>query len=809
VTLIDALSRDVRHGLRSLRRDWKAALLVIVIAGLGIGASTTVFSICRALILRPLPFRQPDRLVWIANGASENLSAQSVQVNNLLQLRASSRSFTDIAAFYAFYAPGDIRLTGGGEPERITGVPVTQSFFGLLGVEPLAGRFFDSTEAQWGAAKTVVLGHEFWQRRFAGDRGVIGRSILLDGQPTIVVGVLSASFDFAAIFTPGRRADVFLPFPLSPETNRRGNTLALIGRLRDGARLDEAQTESKVIASRLDEARDGERRRNAFAPRLLPLRDQVSGRLRSALVVLASSVGFLMLLVCANLSNLLLIRASHRTREMAVRAALGAPRHHLIRQLLAESLLLGVGGAILGVTLAMAGTETISRIQGTAIPLLNGVHVDGVVLAFTVLVAVLSSVAFGLLPAIQTSSFFLPTALAEGGRGSTEARGGRLRRTIVAVEVALVCVLLTGAGLLARSLDRVLKVDPGFAADDLVTIRVDPQRSLTPRERTAYFDAVVREVRGVPGVDRVGLTDALPLGDNFGWRRWDARLPEWDRTVEAPSPLVRMIDEDYLNAMKIPLREGRLFATTDDSASERVVIVNERLARKLWPGRSPLGQVLQTSGARRVVVGVVGDTRYFGLDRGADMEMYMPLRTGDYSSVDLVVRSALPAATLAPAIRAALRRVDSNLPAAEFRTMAELVDRSVFARRFVARIVVGFALFGLLLAALGIYGVIAYAVTMRQQEIGIRMALGATPEMVRASVLGQTAMLVSIGLLAGLPASWMAARAIRGLLFDIGSSDPWTFGGVALVLGAVASLAGYLPARRATRVDPAVALRPR
>ncbi|HEY9226835.1 MAG TPA: ABC transporter permease, partial [Gemmatimonadaceae bacterium] len=415
MTLVDALSRDIRHGLRSLRRDWKAALLVIAIAGLGIGASTTVFSICRALILRPLPFREPDRLVWIANGTSENLSAQTVQVNNLLDLRASSRSFTDIAAFYAFYAPGDIRLTGGGEPERITGVPVTQSFFGLLGVEPLAGRFFDSTEVQWNAAKSVVLGHEFWQRRFAGDRSVIGRSIMLDGQPATVVGVLPASFDFAAIFTPGRRADVFLPFPLSPETNRRGNTLALIGRLRDGTRLDEAQAESKVIASRFREVREGDNRRNTFAPRLLPLRDQVSGRLRSALVVLASSVGFLMLLVCANLSNLLLIRASHRSREMAVRTALGAPRHHLIRQLLAESLLLGVGGAMLGVTLAIAGTETISRIQGTAIPLLNGVQVDGVVLAFTALIAVLSSVAFGLLPATQASSFFLPAALAEGG----------------------------------------------------------------------------------------------------------------------------------------------------------------------------------------------------------------------------------------------------------------------------------------------------------------------------------------------------------------------------------------------------------
>ena len=809
MTLSDTLSRDVRYGLRSLRRDWRVATLVVVIAGLGIGASTTVFSICRALVLRPLPFREPDRLVWIANGTSENLSAQTVQVNNLLDLRASNRSFSDIAGFYAFYAPGDIRLTGGGEPERITGVPVTQSFFPLLGVQPLVGRFFDSTETRWRAPRTVVLGHAFWQRRFAGDRSVTGRSIVLDGEPTTVIGVLPASFDFAAIFTPGRRADVFLPYPLSPETNRTGNTLALIGRLRDGAGLEQAQTEAALIGSRIVAGRDGDAFRNRLAPRLIPLRDRVSGRLRAALIVLACSVGFLMLLVCANLSNLLLIRASSRQREMAVRAALGAPRHHLIRQLLVESLVLGAAGAALGVLFAIAGTETISRIQGTAVPLLNSVEVDGAVLGFTVLVAVLTGVAFGLLPSLHASSFFLPNALADGGRGTTSGRGSRLRRMIVALEVALVCILLTGAGLLARSLDRVLGVDPGFASENLVTLRVDPQHSLTMAQRTSYFDAAVAAVRALPGVDEVGLTDALPLGDNFGWRRWNARLPEAEDGAEAPTPLVRMIDEGYIGAMKIPLREGRLFATTDDTASDRVMIVNERMARALWPGRSVIGQVVRTSGRERRVVGVVGDVRYFGLDRDADMEMYMPLRTGDFQSVDLVVRSTLPAATLAPAIRAALRRVDPNLPAAEFRTMAELVDRSVFARRFVVLLIAGFASFGLVLAGLGLYGVIAYAVAMRQQEIGIRMALGATPGRVRASVLGQTGGLVAIGLFVGLPASWLAARALRGLLFDVGTSDPSTFTAVLLVLGAVAMLAGYIPARRATRVDPAIALRPR
>src|SRR5690348_8832610 len=297
--IVETLSRDVRNALRSLRRDLGAALLVIVIAGLGIGASTTVFSICRALLRRPLPFREPERLVWIANGTSENLSAQTVQVNNLLDLRTASRSFVDIAGFYAFYAPGDIRLTGDGEAERITGVPVTQSFFTMLGVQPFAGRFFDSSETRWNGPKAVVLGYELWQRRFMADRGVVGRSILLDGEPWTVVGVLPPSFDFSAIFTPGRRADLFLPYPLTPETNQAGNTLALIGRLRDGANLAQAQAEGSLIASRIVTGIEGHSRRNGFKPRLVPLREEVSGKLRSALVVLSASVGFLMLLVCA------------------------------------------------------------------------------------------------------------------------------------------------------------------------------------------------------------------------------------------------------------------------------------------------------------------------------------------------------------------------------------------------------------------------------------------------------------------------------------------------------------------------------
>ena len=807
MTLADALAQDIRTAVRSLRRDAAAAIFMVAMMAIGIAASTTVFSLCRALLLRPLPFEDPERLVWIANGTSENLSGQTVQVYNLLALREESRSWSGVAGVFPFYAPGDVRFTGRGEPERLTGVPVTQNFFSVLGVKPLVGRFFDDAESRWNAPKTVVLGYEFWRRRFAGDRSMVGRSVVLDGHAVTVIGVLPPSFDFSATFTPGRRADIFLPFPLSPETNRQGNTLALIGRLRDGVSMQAAQAEATSIGLRHKGDRVDGRSINGFAPRLGTLRQHVSGRFQAALVVLAAAVAFLMLLVCANVSNLLLARASARRREMAVRTALGAPRLRLVRQLLVESLLLCGSGAVIGTALAVAGTFAVSRLQGTTLPLLNGVRVDVVVLGFTVLVALVAGVASGLLPALHASAFAAST-LAEGARGSTDGRSGRVRRALVVAEVALVCVLLSGAGLLARSLSRVLDVQPGFAPENVVAVRVDP--ALGWREsaaRNAYFDALVREVSGVPGVKALGLTDALPLGDNFGWRRWSASIPGRDEKPDRVFPLVRIIDPGYLRTMQIPLLAGRAFAVSDDSASEPVIIVNEQLARTLWPNENAIGRYLRTSGINRRVVGVVRDVHYFGLDHATDPEMYLPLSVGDYQSVDLVVRAAVPPVALAPGIRAALRRVDPTLPVAEFRTMQALVDRSVFARRFLAMLVAAFAAFGLILASLGIYAVISYSVTLRRQEIGIRMALGATPRVLLASILSQTGRMVLVGAVIGLSASLAVARAIRGLLFGVGASDPATFTATLAVLAIVALLAGYLPARRATQVDPALALR--
>jgi predicted permease len=807
----DTLRFDLRYALKSLRRDPGATSFIILIAGLGIGASTIVFSLLHALLLRPMPFQDPDRLVWIANGASENLSAQTVQVSNLEALLQQSRSYEGVAGFFPFYAPGDIRLTGIGEPERLTGVPVTQAFFPLLGITPHAGRWFDETESTLGAPKTAVLDFVFWQRRFAGDPAIVGQAINLDGSPVTVIGVLPESFDFGATLTPGRRADLFTAFPLSPETNRQGNTLALIGRLRDDVDLATAQAEATLIGSRIESGSSDGGWRNAFTPRLSTLRDRVSGKFESALYLLAGSVGFLMLLVCANLSNLLLVRASRRQRELAVRSALGASPRRLVRQLLVESLVLCGGGAALGLVLAVAGTTLIAGIQGTTIPLLRDVRVDGSVLAFTALAATGAGLLFGLLPALHATALAAPIGLSEGSRGSTSGRSNVVRRMIVVSEIALVCVLLTGAGLLTRSLGRVLDVDPGFATDNLVAVRVDPSRAqTTAAQRVAWFDEVRRAVATVPGVEAFGLTDALPLGDNFGWRRWGADATDQpedrDRDVE---PLVRMVDAGYLETMGIPLRAGRGFTPADDATGEPVTIINEALANTLWPGLDPVGRSISTGGRVRRVVGVAAGARYFGLDRDVEAEMYMPLgQPGGYSSVDLVVRGTAPQATLIASIRSALQRVDPNLPLAGFRTMRELVDHSVFARRIVVRLVAGFAAFGLVLAALGIYAVIAYSVSQRTQEIGSRMALGETATGLRSRILRETGGLVALGVLLGLPLAWMSGRAIRGLLYDTGASDPVTFVGVLALLALVAGLAGYLPARRASQVDPAVALRP-
>jgi predicted permease len=798
-------AQDLRYAARGMRRDAGFATFVILIAGLGIGASSTIFSVVNALLLRPLPFRDARQLVWIANDGQGG-QEWSTQVDHFLDLRARNRSFSDMAGWDAFYGAGDSKLTGSGEAERLTSVPITQNLFPLLGVEPMIGRSFTVEECQgrFGAPPAVLLSYGFWQRRFASDPGVVGRKLTLNDSPVTVVGVLPSSFDFGSVFAPGTVIDAFIPLPLTDETNRWGNTMSVVGRLKPGATIRGARAEFSLLGKQLENQHP---ERNGVSPKLSALNQRVSGRVRPALLVLACAVGVVMLIVCANLSNLQLARMGARQREMAVRAALGAGRQRLVRQMLTESVALSCCGAALGLALAVAGTRALGHLDAFNIPLLGHVRVDGSALGFTLLSAVAVGVLFGLLPAIQVRAFAVQDALKENSRGSSSGRGHAwIRNGLVISEITFACALLVCAGLLIRSFARVLEVNLGYRPERAAAMRVDPgSRFTSAAQQNAFIGEVLRRTRSIPGIAAVGLTDVLPMG---GDRSWQVRgKGQVYPKGHVPEAYVRVVSEGYFEAMGIPLIAGRGFTEHDGASKESVVVVNQTLARTLWPGQDAIGQTMTQDGGR-VVVGVVGDVRHQAVEEAGGSEMYLPLRqTGDYSALDLVVRTALPPDRMATALRAALRPMDPNLPANEFRTLQSLVDKAVSPRRFLVMLLAGFAGFALLLASLGIYGVISYSVNQRVQEIGIRMALGASATELQGGILLHTLRLAAVGLALGMIASRILANALGSFLFGVTAGDAVTFVGMGALLIAVAAAAGYIPARRASRIDPMVALR--
>jgi predicted permease len=723
-------------------------------------------------------------------------------VDYLLDMRAQSKSYSDLAAYFAFYGVGDNLLSEHGEPERLSGVPVSENFFQLLGVTPQIGRLFNAEECKWHGPKAVLLGHGLWERRFNADPAIVGRALILNNEPYTVTGVLPASFDFASVFAPGSHFDLYFPFPLSPETNRWGNTLAIVGRLKPGVSVGQAQAELKILADRMTKAHPNQ---NNFEGHVSGLAEHVSGKLRLALTVLECAVGMVMLIVCANLSNLLLARTAGRQKEIAMRAALGASRGRLVGQMLTEGVALSCCGAALGVILAIGGTRLLTHLNAVSIPLLQSVRVDPAALGFALLASVVTGVIFGLAPAVHVPTVVLHDVLKDSGRSSAGRARAWIRSGLVVSEVAFACVLLVSAGLLVRSFLQVLDVNLGFRPERAAAMRVDPDANMNSKDVPAYFADVLRRARAVPGVEAAGLSDALPLGRNRSWGAGEKGhvYPKG----QFPTAFVRVVSDGYIHAMGIPLKDGRDLEERDGPGTEPVMTINETMAHRLFPGDSAIGKIVRACGDRKVV-GVVGDVRHLALEQGSGLEMYLPIRQcNDFSSVDLVVRTKLAPGEMAPAVRAALKPIAPNLPSTDFRTLQALVDKAVSPRRFVVLLLGGFAAFALILASLGIYAVVSYSVSQRTQEIGIRMALGAPAGRLQAGMVAKTLGLASIGMLLGAAASLALARQFGGLLYGVTARDPATFMAALAALTAVAAIAGYFPARRASRIDPSIALR--
>ena len=793
----------LRFAVRQLVAAPGFTTVALLTLALGIGACTAMFSIVNAVLLRPLPFSNPDELVWIENVGTGGLSARTTRVDTFNAWREANQSFEAIAAYYAFFDFGRRQtLTGAGEPERLRSVGVSDNFFDLLGVRLALGRNFTAEECLFNGPRVAILSHAFWRRRFDSDPAVVGRSLTLNNAPTAIVGVLPATFDFDAIFSPGNEIDLITPFPLTPETARQGNTLFGIGRLKPGITAAQAEADLQVISERFKESSNY---RGTLGARVQPLSEAIRGGFRLAFYVLAGAVACVLAIACVNLSSLLLARVNGRRQEFAVRVALGARRGHLVRQTLAESLLLAFAGSVIGVPLAVWATRTLAGLQTFGVPLLQNSSVDPIALAVTIGLTVIAGVACGVLPALHLSRSHQwqqnATHQRSAGRSSTLARN-----TLVVVEVALACVLLVGAGLLFRSFSALLKVDLGFQPEHAMAWRVDAPRSFDSlAEANQYLDGVVRSVAVLPGVEAVGLSDVLPLGRN---RTWGVRAKGVVyRPGEGPSVFPRIVDEHYLQAMRIPLRSGRFFDERDTATHEKTVIINENLARVLWPDRDAVGQVITQDGGR-TVIGVVGNVRHGSLEEAGGNEMYLHYRqTGDWRGMEMVVRSTRSPAALVPEVRAALAAYDPRLPTGDFYELERLIENAVAPRRLTTRLLGFFSALALTLAGLGLYGVIAYSVTQRTQEIGIRMAIGAQRRDVLQLVLAGGLQLVALGIACGLAGAFFFTRVLSNLLFGVTAHDPLVFAGNAALLFSLAAVACVLPALRATRVDPLVVLR--
>jgi predicted permease len=805
--------QDVRYTFRTLRRDPGFAAISIIILALAIGANIAVFSVVNTLLLRPLPFADSRQLVWIAPPPSAcGLSCATYSADAYEEFRDQSRVYQDVTGYMAFTSADNLRLTGHGEPQPATGFEVIGNFFQVLGVQPAMGRLFSAEETRPGYHPVALLANPYWKRQLNSDPSIVGKAIELNGTPITIVGVLPDSFDFGAVFSPGAKVDLFTPLDLNLERDW-GNIVTLVGRLKPGVTVAQALDDANRVAPNMYFSPKYPQTLGRYKGALIPapLKDYVTGKLSRSLIALWGAVGVILLIAGVNLSNLLLARAVARAKEFAVRGALGAGRGRIVRQLLMESLVLSSAGAALGLGLASMLIAWLAHQGAVALPLLSSLRIDFQAMAWTILIAVFTATIFGLIPGLRIASGNLQEILKDSGPGAGQGRKHEgVRAALVILEVALACVLLVSAGLLLRSFVKVLDVDLGFQPERAASIKVDyddsaPTNEASQIKRGVIFQQILTRISAVPGVEAAGMSDYLPLGPN---REWDNPVPK-GKTFdpgELPAPLVYVITPGFIRAMGIHLH-GRDFTWADGPHSERVVLINTSAARFYWPGEDAVGKILMRGNEEDQVVGVVDDVHEETVEGGTGSQIYYPATQQRPSSAQLVIHTSLPPASLAGSVLSALRELNPKQPAAEFRPIQNIVDRAVSPRRFFMLLVGSFAGLGLLLAALGIYGVISYSVTRQAQAIGIRMALGASVGRVQRDVLSGTLRLAFAGLAVGTLLALAVAKLISSLLFATSSWDLPTYFAMALSLLLVAALSGYIPARRASAVNPMESLR--
>jgi len=806
--MVNSIIKDIRFALRGLRKHPAFMAIAIVTLALGIGGSTSIFTVVDAALLRGLPYKSPDRLYHLWEQTPQQAYPKREFSYPDFQDYQQNNAFEALAG----YTGGQVILSGLGDPESVAGPRVTANFFNVLGVDAALGRTFQTGEDAQNGPRVTVLTYGMWQRRFGGDPGVIGRALTLNGDSYTVIGVLPANFQFAL-----RPADLFIPYqPTQNQLTRRFmHGTNLIGRLKDGKSVNDAQSEMNLIAGRIEQQHNDSHA--GVKARVVPLQEEVIGNVRPILLVLLGAVGFVLLIACANVASLLLTRSLSRQKEVAIRSALGASRWRVVRQLMTESLLLSLAGGLAGLLIAYWGVPALVAVlpqsQLNAMPFLKTLHLNAGVLAFSFGLSLLTGLIFGLAPALQSSKLDLNEALKEGGRQTSIGAGQRLRGAMVVTEIALAVVLLIGAGLMMKSLLRLLQTNIGFKTENVLTMTVilPPAKYTEANQQINFNDQLRERVQSLPGVSGAGTVNILPVNAGNTTRFYidGDPVPEPGKEVEAN---IRTVSDDYFQALGIPLLAGRTFNTSDKPDGQGVVIIGKTIADRMFAGRDPVGMRLQYSsfsGQPDLIVGVVGDVKITGLDEAVKPVLYYPFRQSSSTFANLVVRTSNDPGALTGSIRNEVRNLEPDAAILNVRTMEEMIAQTPasFMRRFPALVISIFAGVALLLASIGIYGVVSYSVSQQTHYIGVRMALGARPSDILKMVLKQGLVLALLGVGIGVLAALGLMRLLRTLLFEVSANDVTTFALVTGALFAVALLACYLPARRATKVDPLVALR--